>query len=364
MTTKRNGSTPKSARKESVKVSANELQSVVNSASAVGSVSSETPTSKTIGINVGVGHTSVGSPSSPSRPGRGRSDSASQFENAVIMENERTQTAKGSLRSAISAAFAAPSFDKDSFAADLLKSGNYSFTEIVEKVNAARKNFEASNPAPVCTYAAVCEWIRVNAVKLWSDYCPLLPVERLGINPSSAVVWSWTGLDTDKPTCTPLPADATNSDIITAVLSVYNYAVGIHAYNMRKQNAMVDAVKHIRLAISLLASADVVGDDIKKDLVEMVDVVTNEQKKLREQISQLTNEIADKEMEIALAGLLRSSAEVRLRAFYGGLSDYELSLVGLRGWSENRYNNLVHDNTLSIEQKQQEIEAIKAKLTA
>lgn len=367
MKTNSKGSTAKkSARRSSVEVSANELQNIVNSAVLVADVPTSAPSSENIGLSVGVGHASVGSPSSPSRPGRGRSDSASQLDNSVIMENERTESAKGALRSFLSSYFSAPVFDKDTFAAELLKSGKYSFTEIVAKVNEGRKAWEKEHVAPTCTYQSVCELIRTNSVagRLWPDYCPLMSVDKVGVSPSLPVVWSWTGNDNDMPTSTPLADDATNSDIITALLSLEEYAKGMHAYNLRKSTAVADACRLIRRAVRLLSSADVVSEDIKGELSNIVDVVMDEQKRINERIAVLTNEIAEKEMEIALGGLLRRSADIRLRSFRGGLSDYELSLVGLRGWSEGRYNNLMKSNTSSIKQKREEIAELTAKLTA
>ena len=301
----------------------------------------------------------VGS-SDVSKKSKGRSNYASQLDNSVVLETEGKGTAKGLLRSAISDAFRAPVYDDSEDRAFL--SSRYSGDKLEKMLNGAKLDWAKSHPAPAFSYELVCTWIRENAANMWVNYCGLFPVDRLGVNPSAPVVWSWTGNNNDMPTYSPVGDSPTLSDIITAVLSLADYAQGMHEYTMHKNSALADGLTMLRKGVRLLSRADVVTDDIKKELCNLVDIVTNEDNRKRARIETLRNEIAEKEIENALALLLGRSADIRMRSFCGGLSDYELSLVGLRGWSPKRVNDTISDNNASIKQKLGEIASIEREL--
>ena len=155
------------------------------------------------------------------RKGTGRNNSADQtdlaFELDAKANEEEKQKKEDTLYNKVVARFTAPAFDRNKYAAPLIAEG-LELTDIIARVNDARKEWENSHPAPVCDVA------RVLAVCV-SDYAKEF-VDVVGIHPTNIKV-SDVRVYSRPSGCLcarPLDVDASASAVVRAVLS-YRFKV-------------------------------------------------------------------------------------------------------------------------------------------
>lgn len=165
------------------------------------------------------------------RSGKGRNNSADQLEAAITIEAEETaQKKEDTLYNKVVSRFLAPAFDKNAFAASLIADG-LEFTEILSRVNDARKAWEAAHPAPACSVSLVLGVIKSDFEK---DFTELVGVAPSDVAPENVRVYS-------RPAgclvARPLDSDSSASSIVRAVLS-YRYKV--------KDEEEIRKIKHAR----------------------------------------------------------------------------------------------------------------------
>lgn len=174
-----------------------------------------------IGLSDGTMSVDGGALSAPAvgggvRSGKGRNNSSDQLDTAIEMdvkENaEKEQKKEDTLYNKVVARFLAPEFDKNSFAASLIAEG-LEFTAIVERVNAARREWDNNHPAPACSTALVLDVFKKEYEK---EFTELVGVAPDGVAPSDVRIYSRpAGCLVSRP----LAPDASASAIVRAVLS-------------------------------------------------------------------------------------------------------------------------------------------------
>lgn len=211
MTTKKNGITAKKSARKSEKVNASNINlASVNVSAPIGS-----------GLSDGSVAPDGGMLSSPAvgggvRSGKGRNNSADQtntsFELDAKESAEKEQKKEDTLYNKVVSRFLAPEFDKNAFAASLIAEG-LEFTDILDRVNAARREWESAHPAPACSPALVLDVFKKEYAK---EFTELVGVAPDGVVASDVRVFS-------RPAgclvARPLASDASASAIVRAVLS-------------------------------------------------------------------------------------------------------------------------------------------------
>lgn len=282
MTTRKNSETSRKvrgSRKVSEKVSANALQTVVNSVSVADVLTSGVSGVVTIQGESGLQAGMVSVPSSRGlsdgsqtsgggalvsgsdgvdcgHKGKGRNNSTSQsdlaFELSAKESDDEKQKKEDTLYNKVVARFSAPAFDRNAYAAPLIAAG-LDFVDIAQKVSEGKKEWEKLHPAPVCDVARV---LAVCVSDFAREFVDVVGIHPSNINVSDVRVYS-------RPAgclnARPLDVDASASAVVRAVLS-YRFKVADDDAIRAARNARSIAY-HNKLDDGLFAGIELGYDD-------------------------------------------------------------------------------------------------------
>lgn len=219
-----------------------------------------------------------------------RQDSNSQLEAAVTREDQKLSE----LKAKIVNHFAAPEFDKNKFAAELIAAGK-DFTEIVTAVNEGRKQWEKDHPAPACNIDLVKQYIARyrNSEFTAVTGCNIADVDGRLYNDNGTVIGT-------------VDSDTTVNGIVSAVFS-YRFFVAqqkkLTAIKAERKNVYHTALYNFIAAGKKLGlTVDEITRDVESDYNWVTSDVSKTAGKLQNNINRIWAAINESEFEILTAG--------------------------------------------------------------